>query len=50
VTRRGSMATSTRGEAALGRGKGRDDTSWADTDLIEPKNEENLRGRFNCYK
>jgi hypothetical protein len=29
------------GEAASERGKERDDTSWVDTDLIEPKNEEN---------
>jgi hypothetical protein len=32
------------------RGKGGDDMSWAHADLTKPKNEENTRGRFNCYK
>jgi hypothetical protein len=44
MTRRDSMMTSTDGEAAPGRGKGGDDTSWVDANLTWPKNEENLRG------
>jgi hypothetical protein len=35
------------GEAALGRGKGGDDSIWADTNLTEPKNKENTCGRFS---
>jgi hypothetical protein len=31
-------------------GKGGDDVSWADANLIGPKNEENPRGRFSWYK
>jgi hypothetical protein len=42
VTRRGGTVTSAEGEAAPGRGKGGDDASWADVNLIGPKNEENL--------
>jgi hypothetical protein len=38
------------GEAAPGRGKGVDDTSWADANLIRLKNEENSRSRFSRYK
>jgi hypothetical protein len=30
--------TSARGEAAPGRGKGRDGVSWADVNFIGPKN------------
>jgi hypothetical protein len=37
------------GEAASGRGKGGDNTGWADVNLTGPKNEENSQGRFNCY-
>jgi hypothetical protein len=37
------------GEAASGRGKGGDNIGWADVNLTGPKNEENSRGRFNCY-
>jgi hypothetical protein len=44
------MAMSVEREAALGRGKRGDDASWADTNLTEPKNEENQRGRFSYYK
>jgi hypothetical protein len=39
-----------RGEAALGRREGGDNTSWADTNFTGPKNKENSRGRFSCYK
>jgi hypothetical protein len=49
VTRRGGVATAG-GEAAPEGGKGGDDASWADTNLIGPKNEENLHDRFSCYK
>jgi hypothetical protein len=38
------------GGAAPTRGKGGDDTSWADVNLTEPKNEENPSGRFSCFK
>jgi hypothetical protein len=44
VTRHDGVATSTGGEVALGRGKGRDNASWDNTNLIEPKIEENPRG------
>jgi hypothetical protein len=44
------MAMSVEREAAPGRGKRGDDASWADTNLTEPKNEENQRGRFSYYK
>jgi hypothetical protein len=50
VTRHSGVATSIGGEAAPGRGKGGDDVSWIDANLTEPKNEENSRGRFSCYK
>jgi hypothetical protein len=38
------------GEAAPKRGKEGDDASWADVNLTGPKNKENSRGRFSCYK
>jgi hypothetical protein len=38
------------GETAPGRGKGGDDTSWADVNLVGSKNEENSRGQFSCLK
>jgi hypothetical protein len=41
------MTTSTRGEVALGRGKGGDDTNWVDVNFTWPKNKENLCGRFS---
>jgi hypothetical protein len=44
------VVTSIEEEAAPGRGKGGDDASWADVNLIGPKNKENPCGRFNCYK
>jgi hypothetical protein len=50
VTRCGGVTTSARGEAALGMGKGGDDTSWTDVNLTGPKNKENPRGRFRWYK
>jgi hypothetical protein len=37
VTQCSGVETSVGGETALGRGKGGDDASWADTDLTEPK-------------
>jgi hypothetical protein len=36
--------------AALGRGKGGNDASWADANLTGPKNEENPRDRFSWYE
>jgi hypothetical protein len=50
VTRCGGVAMPVGGEAAPGTGKGGDDANWVDANLNEPKNEENSRGRFNCYK
>jgi hypothetical protein len=50
VTQRDGMAMSAGGEVPPGRGKGGDDASWADANLTGPKNKENPRGRFNCYK
>jgi hypothetical protein len=50
VTRHDGVTTSAGGEATLGRGKGGGDDSWADANLTRPKNEENSRGRFSCYK
>jgi hypothetical protein len=50
VTRRSSVVTSAEAEAASGRGKGGDDVSWADANLTRPKNGENSRDRFSCYK
>jgi hypothetical protein len=38
------------GDAAPEREKGGDNTSWANANLIEPKNEENPHGRFSWYK
>jgi hypothetical protein len=48
--RRDSVATSTGGEATPERGKRGDNASWADANLTGPKNKENSRGRFSCYK
>jgi hypothetical protein len=44
------MATLARREAPLERGKGGDDASWTNVNLIGTKNEENSSGPFNCYK
>jgi hypothetical protein len=41
MTWRDSVATLAGGEATLGRGKGGDDASWADTNLTGLKNKEN---------
>jgi hypothetical protein len=46
----GGMATSAGGEAAPERGKGEDNTSWTDVNLIGPKNKENPHDQFSCYK
>jgi hypothetical protein len=50
VTRRRGVATSAGGEVTLRRGKGGDDTSWAEVNVTGPKTEENPRGRVSCYK
>jgi hypothetical protein len=50
AARRGGVATSVGGEVTPGRGKRGDDASWANVDLIGPKNEESSRDRFSCYK
>jgi hypothetical protein len=47
---RDNVTTLTGGEAVPGRGKGRDDASWANVNLTEPKNKENPQGRFSWYK
>jgi hypothetical protein len=41
------MVTSVGGDAAPGRRKGRDDISWANTNLTRSKNKENSRGQFS---
>jgi hypothetical protein len=41
VTRRDGMEMSTRGDAAPGKGKRGDDTSWADVNLTRPKMKKN---------
>jgi hypothetical protein len=38
------------GEIAPERGNGGDELSWTDVNLTGPKNEENSRRRFSCYK
>jgi hypothetical protein len=50
VTQHDGIVMSVRGEVALERGKGGDDASWVDTNLTRPKNQENSRGQFSCYK
>jgi hypothetical protein len=50
VTRCGGVMTSAGGDATLRKEKRGDDVSWADTNLIGPKNKENLCGRFSWYK
>jgi hypothetical protein len=50
VTQRSSVVTSAEAEPASGRGKGENDVSWADANLTRPKNGENSRDRFSCYK
>jgi hypothetical protein len=50
MTRHSSVTMSAGGEAAPGKRKGRENASWADTNLTGPKNKENSRGRFSCYK
>jgi hypothetical protein len=37
---------SVEGEATPGRGKGVDDASWVDANLIKPKNKENSHDRL----
>jgi hypothetical protein len=44
------MATLVEGEVTPERAKGGDNASWANANLTGSKNEENLRGRFSCYK
>jgi hypothetical protein len=50
VTQHSGVVTSVGGEAAPSRKNRGDDASWVDVNLIGPKNEENSRSRFNCYK
>jgi hypothetical protein len=50
VTRCDGVTTSAGGDAALGRGKGRDDANWDDMNFTGPKSEENTHGRFSWYK
>jgi hypothetical protein len=50
VTRYDNVVMSDGGDAAPEREKGGDNTSWANANLIEPKNEENPHGRFSWYK
>jgi hypothetical protein len=50
VTRCDGVVTLAGGEPAMGRGKGGDDVSLADTNLIEQKNREKQRSRFSCFK
>jgi hypothetical protein len=50
VIRYSGVASSAVREAALGREKGGDDVSWVNVNLTGPKNEDNPRGRFCCYK
>jgi hypothetical protein len=44
------VVTSAGGEAAPRRGKGGDDASWTDANLVVPKIEENSCGPLSCYK
>jgi hypothetical protein len=44
------MAASAGGEAALRRGKAKDNASWADVNLTGLKNKENPCSRFSYYK
>jgi hypothetical protein len=50
VTRCGGVMTSAEGDATPRRGKRGDDDSWTDTNLIGPKNKENLCDQFSWYK
>jgi hypothetical protein len=50
VTRCSDVMTSVRGEVTPGREKGWDNVSWADANLIKPKNKEILHGWFNYNK
>jgi hypothetical protein len=50
MTHRSGVMTSAGGEVTSGRGKGGDNTSWADANLTGMENEENSCSRFNCYK
>jgi hypothetical protein len=50
VTRCDGVTTSAGGKTTPGREKERDNASWADTNLIGSKYEENSRDRFSWYK
>jgi hypothetical protein len=50
MTQCGGVTTSIGEEAAPRRGKGGNDTSWANTNLTGPKNKENSHRRFSWYK
>jgi hypothetical protein len=44
------VTTSAGGEMTPRRGKGGEDTSWADANLTGPKTKENTYDRFSSYK
>jgi hypothetical protein len=50
VTCCGGVTTSAGGEMTPRRGKGGEDTSWADVNLTGPKTKENTYDRFSSYK
>jgi hypothetical protein len=50
MTRHNGVATSADEETMPGRGKGEDDATWANTNLIGSKNKENPHGQFSYYK
>jgi hypothetical protein len=50
VIRHDGVTTSAEAEATPERGKGGDATSWADENPTGPKNKENQRSQFSCYK
>jgi hypothetical protein len=45
-----NVAMSASGEATPERRKGGDDANWVDVNLTKPKNKENLRDQFSCFK
>jgi hypothetical protein len=50
MTQRDNVMMSIGGEVTLERRNGGDDTNWADTNFTEPKNKENICGRFSWFK
>jgi hypothetical protein len=47
--RHSDVVTSAGGEPTPGRGKGGDNTDWANANLTRPKNEKKSRDQFSCY-